>query len=48
MKDLGFGLSMTVMGMGVTFFTLGLLVLIIRILLKLFPYKKENELEQPK
>jgi Na+-transporting methylmalonyl-CoA/oxaloacetate decarboxylase gamma subunit len=43
MKDLGFGLTMTVIGMGVTFVTLCLLILIIRLLLKLFPYKKEEE-----
>lgn len=43
MKDLGFGLTMTVMGMGITFLTLCLLILIIRLLSKLFPYKKEEE-----
>jgi len=43
LKDLGFGLTMTVMGMGITFLTLCLLILIIRLLSKLFPYKKEEE-----
>ena len=43
MKDLGFGLTMTVMGMGVTLLTLCLLILIIRLLSKLFPYRKEEE-----
>lgn len=43
MNDLNFGLTMTVMGMGVTFLTLLLLVFIIRLLMKLLPYKKEEE-----
>lgn len=43
MNDLGFGLTMTVMGMGVTLLTLGLLIVVIRLLLRLFPYKKEEE-----
>lgn len=38
--DLSFGLTMLIMGMGVTLLTLYLLTLIIRILLKLFPYQK--------
>jgi Na+-transporting methylmalonyl-CoA/oxaloacetate decarboxylase gamma subunit len=37
MTDLAFGLTMTVMGMGVTFITLCLLTLLIRLLIKLFP-----------
>lgn len=41
MKDLAFGLTMTVMGMGVTFITLYLLTLVIRLLSKLFPFKEE-------
>jgi Na+-transporting methylmalonyl-CoA/oxaloacetate decarboxylase gamma subunit len=37
MKDWAFGLTMTVMGMGVTLITLYLLTLLIRLLIKLFP-----------
>ena len=43
MKDWGFGLTMTIMGMGVTFITLYLLTLIIRLLTKLFPFKEEKK-----
>ena len=43
MKDLSFGLTMTLWGMGITLLTLGLLILIIRLMNKLFPFKKENE-----
>ncbi len=43
MKDLAFGLTMTVMGMGVTLLTLYLLALVIRLLIKLFPLKEEEE-----
>jgi Na+-transporting methylmalonyl-CoA/oxaloacetate decarboxylase gamma subunit len=43
MKDMAFGLTMTVAGMGITFITLYLLTLLIRLLNKLFPYKKEGE-----
>jgi len=43
MKDVGFGFTMTVMGMGITFLTLLLLVYLIRLLAKIFPYKKEQE-----
>ncbi len=43
MKDLAFGLTMTIMGMGVTFLTLYLLILVIRLLNRLFPFKKEEE-----
>jgi len=42
-KDIGFGLTMTIIGMGVTFLTLLLLIVIIRLLLKFLPYKKEEE-----
>ena len=42
MNDLGFGLAMTVMGMGVTFITLYILTLVIRLLIKLFPFKEEE------
>ena len=34
---------MTIAGMGVTFLTLYLLTLLIRLLNKLFPFKKEEE-----
>ena len=43
MKDMAFGLTMTVAGMGVTFITLYLLTLLIRLLNKLFPFEKEKE-----
>lgn len=43
MKDLNFGVTMTVMGMGITFLTLLLLVYIIRLLTKLFPQQKEKD-----
>jgi Na+-transporting methylmalonyl-CoA/oxaloacetate decarboxylase gamma subunit len=43
MKDMAFGLTMMAAGMGITFITLYLLTLIIRLLNKLFPYKKEEE-----
>jgi Na+-transporting methylmalonyl-CoA/oxaloacetate decarboxylase gamma subunit len=43
MNDIAFGLTMTVAGMGVTFITLYLLTLIIRLLNKLFPYEKEDK-----
>jgi Na+-transporting methylmalonyl-CoA/oxaloacetate decarboxylase gamma subunit len=42
-KDLAFGLTMTVMGMGVTLITLYLLTLLIRLLIRLFPMKEEEE-----
>jgi len=43
MNDIEFGLTMTVAGMGVTFITLYLLTLLIRLLNKLFPFKKEDQ-----
>jgi Na+-transporting methylmalonyl-CoA/oxaloacetate decarboxylase gamma subunit len=43
MKDWAFGLTMTVMGMGVTLLTLYLLTLLIRLLIRLFPSKEEDE-----
>jgi Na+-transporting methylmalonyl-CoA/oxaloacetate decarboxylase gamma subunit len=43
MQNLAFGLTMTVMGMGVTFITLYLLTLVIRLLIRLFPFKEEAE-----
>jgi Na+-transporting methylmalonyl-CoA/oxaloacetate decarboxylase gamma subunit len=41
--DWTFGLTMTAAGMGVTFLTLYLLTLLIRLLNKLFPFKSEEE-----
>jgi Oxaloacetate decarboxylase, gamma chain len=43
LKDLSFGLTMTFWGMGVTLFTLGLLILIIHLMNRIYPFKKENE-----
>ena len=43
MNDLEFGLTMLAAGMGVTFITLYLLTLVIRLLNKLFPFKKEDQ-----
>jgi Na+-transporting methylmalonyl-CoA/oxaloacetate decarboxylase gamma subunit len=48
MKDWVFGLTMTIAGMGVTFITLYILTLVIRLLDKLFPYKKEEKKEAGK
>lgn len=42
MKDLAFGMTMTIIGMGVTFITLFLLMLIIRLLNRFFPFKEEE------
>jgi Na+-transporting methylmalonyl-CoA/oxaloacetate decarboxylase gamma subunit len=41
--DWSFGLTMTIAGMGITFITLYLLTLLIRLLNKLFPFKNEEE-----
>jgi len=43
MKDLSFGLTMTVVGMGVTLATLYLLTLVIQLLIKLFPEVEKKE-----
>ena len=43
MKDLSFGLTMTFWGMGVTLVTLGLLILIIRLMNKMYPVKKDDD-----
>jgi Na+-transporting methylmalonyl-CoA/oxaloacetate decarboxylase gamma subunit len=43
LKDLSFGLTMTFWGMGVTLVTLGLLILIIRLMNKIYPVKKEDD-----
>jgi Na+-transporting methylmalonyl-CoA/oxaloacetate decarboxylase gamma subunit len=48
MKDWVFGLTMTIAGMGVTFITLYILTLVIRLLDKLFPYKEEKKKEEGK
>jgi Na+-transporting methylmalonyl-CoA/oxaloacetate decarboxylase gamma subunit len=40
MSDMAFGLTMTVAGMGITFITLYLLALLIRLLNRFFPYKE--------
>jgi Na+-transporting methylmalonyl-CoA/oxaloacetate decarboxylase gamma subunit len=45
MRDWAFGLTMTILGMGVTFITLYLLTLLIRILIRLFPRKEEEKSE---
>ncbi len=42
MKYLDFGLTMTVIGMGVTLITLYLLTLLIRLLNRLYPFKEEK------
>jgi Na+-transporting methylmalonyl-CoA/oxaloacetate decarboxylase gamma subunit len=42
MNDLEFGLTMMVAGMGVTFLTLYLLTLLIRLLNRLFPADKDD------
>jgi Na+-transporting methylmalonyl-CoA/oxaloacetate decarboxylase gamma subunit len=43
MNDLEFGLTMMVAGMAVTFLTLYLLTLLIRLLNRLFPYREEDK-----
>ena len=42
MTDLTFGLTMTIIGMGVTLLTLYLLTLVIRLLNRLYPFKDEK------
>lgn len=42
MRDLGFGLILTLMGMGTTFATILLITVIIRILDRMFPFGKEK------
>ncbi len=41
--DWGFGLTMMVVGMAVTILTLYLLGWVVRLLIKLFPFKEEEE-----
>lgn len=43
MKDMAFGLTMTIAGMGVTLITLYILTLVIRLLDRLFPYIEEKK-----
>jgi Na+-transporting methylmalonyl-CoA/oxaloacetate decarboxylase gamma subunit len=43
MKDLSFGLTMTVVGMGITLVTLYLLTLVIQLLNRLFPEVEKKE-----
>lgn len=43
MRDLAFGLTMTGLGMGVTIVTLVVLILVIRLLIRLYPAKKEEK-----
>ncbi|MBI2934132.1 MAG: OadG family protein [Chloroflexi bacterium] len=43
MKDLSFGITVTVVGMLVTFSSLALLAVICIALRKIFPYKEEEE-----
>ncbi len=43
MKDLAFGLTMTIMGMGITLITIYLLTWVIRILNKLFPFQEAKK-----
>jgi Na+-transporting methylmalonyl-CoA/oxaloacetate decarboxylase gamma subunit len=45
MNDWEFGLMMTIAGMGVTFLTLYILTLVIRLMDRLFPYKEEKKKE---
>ncbi len=42
MKDLSFGITVTIVGMGVTFFSLALLAVICVGLRKALPYKEEE------
>jgi Na+-transporting methylmalonyl-CoA/oxaloacetate decarboxylase gamma subunit len=48
MSEWSFGLTMTIIGMGVTLITLYLLTLLIHLLNKLFPFKEEKKPEQTK
>lgn len=43
MKELEFGLIMTIVGMGGTFLTLGLLIASMHLIKKIFPYKPEAQ-----
>ncbi len=39
--DLEFGLTMTLLGMGVTLLTLAFLILVITLMTRLFPFKED-------
>ena len=43
MTDLSFGLTMAILGMGGTLLTLYILIMVIRLLARLFPFKEEKE-----
>ena len=43
MRDIEFGLIMTLAGMGVTFITLYILTLVIHLLDRLYPYKEKKK-----
>jgi Na+-transporting methylmalonyl-CoA/oxaloacetate decarboxylase gamma subunit len=43
MKDLTFGLTVTLVGMGVTLLTLYILTLVIQVLNRFFPFKAEEK-----
>ena len=43
MKDWAFGLIMTIAGMGVTFITLYILTLVIRLMDRMYPYREEKK-----
>jgi Na+-transporting methylmalonyl-CoA/oxaloacetate decarboxylase gamma subunit len=43
MKDWAFGLTMTIAGMGVTFITLYILTLVIRLMDRIYPYREEQK-----
>ncbi len=45
MENMGFGWTLTLLGMAVTFLTLFILTLIIRLLSRLFPFKEEDKKE---
>lgn len=47
MSNLAFGLIMMVTGMGVTFLTLYLLTLVIRLLNLLYPFKQADKDKKP-
>jgi Na+-transporting methylmalonyl-CoA/oxaloacetate decarboxylase gamma subunit len=43
MDNLGIGLIITILGMSITFLTLFILTLVIRLLSRIFPYKEDQE-----
>lgn len=42
MKDINFGVALTIVGMGLTFLTLGVLIVAMHALKKVFPFKDEE------